>query len=122
MGKKELNQSCMKQSASLTILLIALAASVLAQQTNNPPPIAVPDEATAVEIAERALTKIYGKRRIQSEKPFSATLTNGIWHVGGTLYCKDEHGKVIIGACVGGLAMADVRQSDGKVLKNGDTL
>jgi len=48
-------------------------------------------------------------------------LSDGIWHVAGTLYCKDEHGKVITGRCVGGVAMAYIRQSDGRVLKTGHT-
>jgi hypothetical protein len=111
----------MKQLARMTILLIAVAAVALAQQAKDSSPIAVPDEATAVRIAEKALAKIYGKKRIQSEKPFSANLAHGLWHVTGTLYCKDEHGKVIIGACVGGVAMADIRQIDGRVVKTGHT-
>jgi len=111
----------MKQRACLTIFLIAIAVGVLAQQTNNPPPVAVPDEATAVKIAEKALAKVYGEKKIESERPFKAILRDGIWHVGGTLYCNDEHGNVITGRCVGGVAMADIRQRDGRVLKTGHT-
>lgn len=111
----------MKRRACLTILLMAVAAGVLAQHTNNSPPVAVPDEATAVKLAEKALAKIYGKRRIQSERPFTAKLAEGIWHVTGTLYCRDKNGNMITGACVGGVAMADLRQSDGRVLKTGHT-
>lgn len=75
-----------------------------------------------MKLAEKALAKIYGKRQIQSERLFTAKLAEGIWHVTGTLYCKDKHGNVITGACVGGVAMADIRQSDGRVLKTGHTL
>ena len=108
----------MKQRACLTILLMTIAASVFAQQTtDHRSPVVVPDETTAVKIAEKALTKIYGKGQIQSERPFTAKLTEGIWHVRGTLYCKDQRGKVIANACVGGVAMADIRQSDGRVLR-----
>jgi hypothetical protein len=107
----------MKRRACLTIFLIAIAVGVLAQQA----PVAVPDEATAVKIAEKALAKVYGEKKIESERPFKAILRDGIWHVGGTLYCKDEHGNVITGRCVGGVAMAQIRQSDGRVLKTGHT-
>ena len=88
----------------------------MAQQANNPP-VAIPDEVTAVKIAEKALAKVYGKKKIESERPFKAMLRDGIWHVGGTLYCKDQHGTVVTVACVGGVAMAEVRQKDGRVLK-----
>ena len=92
------------------------AGEYLALQTNNPPPIAVPDEATAVKIAEKILVKVYGEKHIESERPFKAVLLKGIWRVGRTLYCKDEHGNVVTNACVGGVAMAEVRQRDGRVL------
>src|SRR5437870_913236 len=45
----------------------------------------VPDEQTAIAIAVAVWTPIYGKAQIESEKPFRATLRNGIWTVGGTL-------------------------------------
>lgn len=113
----------MKQHACLTILLIAIAATaeVVAQQTNNPPPVAVPDEATAVRIAERALAKVYGQKKIEAERPFEAMLRDGIWHVGGTLYCRDEKGNVDTRPCAGGVAIAEVRQRDGRVLKTTHT-
>jgi len=111
----------MRQLARMTIMSLAITAVALAKQTNDPSRVAAPDEATAVKIAESALTRIYGKKRIHSEKPFSANLVDGIWHVTGTLHCKDEHGKVIVGACVGGVSMAEVRQRDGRVLKTSHT-
>jgi hypothetical protein len=108
----------MNRSICTTTLSTAMAiGAAVAQQANNAAPAAVLDEATAVQIAEKALARVYGKKKVASERPFTATLRNGIWYVGGTLYCKDEHGKRIVGACIGGVAMADVRQSDGRVLK-----
>jgi hypothetical protein len=106
----------MKRRACLTILFTAIAAAALAQRTDNSHPIAAPDEATAVKIAEKALAKVYGEKKIESERPFKAKLRDGIWHIWGTLYCKDQHGNVITDACVGGVAIAQVRQRDGKVL------
>ena len=96
-------------------MLVVVAASFAHQPRHIN---AVPDEVTAVKIAERVLTGIYGKKIIDSEKPFTATLTKGVWHVGGTLYCNDEHGVRIAGAgCRGGVAMAEIKQSNGRILR-----
>jgi len=111
----------MKQRACVTALFMTFVSGALAQGTTNPPPVAVPDEATAVKLAENALEKIYGKKQIQSERPFTAELVQGVWHVAGTLYCKDKYGNVVTGVCLGGVAMTDIRQSDGRVLKTGHT-
>jgi hypothetical protein len=111
----------MKQHAFLTILLIAIATTVVAQQSKNPSPVVVPDEATAVRIAERALAKVYGQKKIEAERPFKAALRDGIWHVGGTLYCRDEKGNMDTRPCAGGVAMAEIRQRDGRVLKTTHT-
>lgn len=109
----------MKHGIVVIIVIMAVADSVLAQQARKP--VAVPDEQTAVTIAEKALAKVYGKKQIESEKPFTATLRDGVWHVGGTIYRKVKQGNVFTGACVGGVAMADIRQSDGRVLKTAHT-
>ena len=82
-------------------------------------PVKIPDSATAVRVAEQALSKIYGGEKIESEKPFTASLSDGVWHVQGTLYCKDENGNVIRNACDGGVAMADIRRSNGRVVRTG---
>ncbi|HEU5399713.1 MAG TPA: NTF2 fold immunity protein [Terriglobales bacterium] len=105
-----------------TIILVLAMAVTLATGAQQPTPaVRVPDAVTAVSIAEKALGKIYGKHKINAERPFRAMLSGGVWHVAGTLYCKDEHGKIITDRCVGGVAMADIRQSDGKVLRTGHT-
>jgi hypothetical protein len=77
----------------------------------------VPDASTAVSIAERAFIKRYGIELIESERPFSATMRNGVWHVSGTLYCRDAKGNPVKGLCAGGTAEADVRPSDGLILR-----
>jgi len=78
---------------------------------------AVPDAVTAVRLAEKALSKVYGKRQIESEKPFYARVSEGVWTVGGTLYCGRKHGYFDISPCLGGVATAEIRQSDGHVLQ-----
>jgi len=105
-----------------TLCLLVVVAGSFAQQSPNPVPVAVPDEATALKIAEKALTRIYGRKVIESERPFAATLTNGIWHVVGTVNCGDQHGAAISAPCPGGAAMADIKQSTGRIMRTGHTL
>lgn len=100
--------------------MFAVAAVFAAAQTSSTTAtstVKVPDAATAVSLAEKALEKVYGKKHIQSERPFTATLSDGVWHVSGTLYCRDAKGNVTTGTCVGGTAEADIRQSDGRILR-----
>ena len=67
-----------------------------------PPHGYVPDAATAIKIAEAILIPIYGQEVIDSEKPLHATLTKGIWTVGGSL--KEGYD--------GGVAVVRLRQKD----------
>jgi NTF2 fold immunity protein len=108
------------KACAFVIILTVSATGILAHSQTSPVP-AVPDEAAAVKVAEKALAKIYGRKQIQSERPFTAKLSDGIWHITGTLYCKDRQGNVIKDACLGGVALADIRQNDGRVLKTGHT-
>ena len=67
----------------------------------------VPDGVTAKRIAEAVWLPIYGKDAIESERPFNATLSDGIWTVTG--YLPPD--------CCGGAAEIDIRKSDGKILR-----
>jgi hypothetical protein len=67
----------------------------------------VPDSKTAVSIAVAVWTPIYGERQIAGQKPYSAVLSDGKWTVRGSLP-KDS---------VGGVAIAVISQTDGKVLR-----
>jgi hypothetical protein len=67
----------------------------------------IPDEKTAIEIAEAIWFPIYGKN-IYNSKPFRATIIqDSVWYIRGTL----EDGYV------GGVPYALIRKSDCKVLK-----
>src|SRR5215471_8494620 len=71
----------------------------------------VPDEETACRIAEAVWIPIYGKGDIQREKPFVATLSNGIWHVSGSMpggQRKRMHG---------GVAIIEISKDDGRILR-----
>ena len=65
----------------------------------------VPDAITAMKIAEAVWLPIYGQE-IYTQMPFKAKLIEGkIWQVEGTL--KDA---------LGGVPVAQIRKSDGKII------
>lgn len=67
----------------------------------------VPNEETAIKIAEAVWLPIYGKE-IYKEKPFHATLKNDtIWVVEGTLKKEAD----------GGTVYAEIHKGNGKILK-----
>ena len=68
----------------------------------------VPDEKTAIAIAVAVWSPIYGEENIKSEQPYKAVLTNGIWHVEGSLPAKYT---------LGGVAEADISKMDAKILR-----
>jgi hypothetical protein len=109
--------TCVKTTEAVTVLAI-VAQATLGQSTQAASaPVKVPDAATAVKVAEKALASVYGKKKIEAEEPFEASLSGGIWHVAGTHYCGKD--RSLKGVCLGGVAMADIRQRDGRVLKTG---
>ncbi len=67
----------------------------------------VPDEQTAISIAVAVWTPIYGKEQIEGEKPYRATLKNGVWTVTGSLPAGYD----------GGTAEADISQDSGCILR-----
>ena len=91
------------------MLLIAMGASAQGHHKTNI--VRVPDAETALKIALPKLTYVYGKKLIEREQPFTATLKDGVWSVSGTLWCGNE-----THTCLGGVAQIKLRQRDGKVL------
>lgn len=77
------------------------------QSTYKPKNGYVPDEQTAISIAVAVWIPIYGKEHIESEKPYKATLKEGIWTVTGTLPEGFD----------GGTAEAEISQESGCVLR-----
>jgi hypothetical protein len=45
----------------------------------------VPDEKTAILIAEAVLVPIYGEKEVKEQAPWSVNLKNGIWVLKGRL-------------------------------------
>jgi hypothetical protein len=72
-----------------------------------PPEGYVPNAQTAVAIAEAVLVPVYGKEKIEQEKPLHAVLSHGVWTVTGTLA---EGWR-------GGVAEVKISQRNGRILQ-----
>ncbi len=68
----------------------------------------IPNEETAIKIAVAVWIPIYGKEKIEKEKPYKAVLKDGIWYVEGSL----EEGFV-----KGGVAEAEISKDDGHIIR-----
>ena len=95
-----------------------LIATLAIGQGERPKRAPVPDSATAVKIAQAALVPVYGKKKIDSEEPFTAQLKNDVWTVSGTLHCTDGTGGTTT-RCVGGVAVVQISKVDGRILSMG---
>jgi len=104
----------MKTHRAISCIVILLAAANA--QSHAPKDGFVPNSTTAVIIAEAVLVPVYGKKKVESERPFKATLEDSIWTVDGTLHCSDGKGGVTTD-CVGGTAEVKLSKVDGRILK-----
>lgn len=64
------------------------------------------DKTEAIKIAVKKWERIFGKEKIDGEKPYQAILKDGIWYVSGYL----PHGSK------GGVAEAEIRKKDGLII------
>jgi hypothetical protein len=69
---------------------------IVREKTYIPPKGYVPDSDTAVLIANAVLNPIYGKAKIDAEKPWHTGLKDGVWTVVGTFNGKGEGGEAMI--------------------------
>lgn len=98
--------------AVIAFCVLTSCASVEKPHSYSPPNGVVPDEKTAILIAEAVWTPIYGDELLD-ERPFVARLINGnTWYVNGTLP-KRTDGL----SNVGGTAVIEISKSDGKILR-----
>jgi hypothetical protein len=100
----------MKKTRILASILFAASALTVLSKTANPQLPqngAVPDEQTAVKVAEAVLEPIYGDELMTTQRPLHARLEKGVWIVYGTV--KPSHR--------GGAVMVTIRKNDGKILK-----
>ena len=96
----------------LTLVLFAIASLLVgckpdvSQQKWDPGQGYVPDNATAVQIAQIIFVRVYGEKVLE-KKPFAATLKNGtIWIVEGSLDKGID----------GGVPHIEIQKSDGKII------
>ena len=96
-----------KTISSVLVGLIAVA-GIGAQMHNYVPKNGyVPDEKTAVAVAQAVLTPIYGEAKLAQERPFHASLDDkDVWTVEGSIPAGQ----------VGGVAIIRLSRKDGHIL------
>lgn len=87
-------------------MVTVMSADSAEMSTYIPPNGFVPNEATAIQIAEAVWIPIYGEQQIKGERPYQASLQNGIWVVVGSL----PKGML------GGVARAEISKQDGRIV------
>ncbi|MFC3146799.1 YbbC/YhhH family protein [Piscinibacterium candidicorallinum] len=100
-----------KRTLNIAIALLLFIPAAYSQSPHNFKPARgyVPDAGTAIKIAVAVWEPIYGQEQISRQKPFKAVLVNGTWIVEGTLPKNS----------LGGVAVAEIAQDDGKILRVG---
>ena len=100
----------------LSIAVVLLTASAQSKGQDIPRPAAgyVPDEATAIRVAEAVLIPIYGQRKIEGERPLTATLKGDVWTIKGSLP-KAGPGEIVMG----GVATVRLSKRTGCILSVG---
>jgi len=99
-------------------LLLALSLSLVQPAFGNDAPASshsyipqqgfVPDEATAIRIAEAVLFPVYGVDQIKREEPFTVTLEGDIWTIEGKPLPRDV---------VGGVVFLQISKTDARVMR-----
>ena len=69
----------------------------------------ISDEATAIRVAEAIVASRYNLKTMEGERPYKANLSQGVWHVWGTVP-KDAFGETIF---------VDINQKDGCIMRVG---
>ena len=109
------------QKNNMRFIAIALMLMIAGCATPPIPPDnrvgIVPNEQTAVRIAEAVLIPIYGSQHMKAERPYKATLENGVWEVRGTLQPLSAKILPSIFTMKGGTAVVRIRQSDGQIIE-----
>jgi hypothetical protein len=72
----------------------------------------VPNATVALAIADAVLTPVYGKKTVDSERPFKAALNGNVWTVTGSVPCDGPPGAV----CPGGAAEVRIYKRTGQIL------
>ena len=117
---KDLFRNIVKKKDVVVFIFLFLAIIVVTGSSFPKPPIDnrkdqlgyipkdgfVPNDTTAIKIAEAVWLPIYGEI-IFSKKPFKAVLNKGVWVVEGSLPLN----------YLGGVPYIEIQKKDGKILK-----
>jgi hypothetical protein len=98
------------RTALVLALVVAVGCAAATRRGAQPEAGFVPDQDTAVRIAEAVWIPIYGEKNILDQRPHRAILDGDVWKVTGTLHCASGS------LCVGGSAYAEISRNDGRVL------
>ncbi len=82
------------------------------QQSATPRDGYVPNESTAIRVAEAIFVPIYGQRHVEAERPFHARLAGDHWIVNGTLRRPRNHRLVVMG----GTMTAEINKVTGRIV------
>jgi hypothetical protein len=97
---------------SSVLAFVTLAASQVGSKRDY-----VPSSETALAIAEAVFIPVYGKKVIESERPFKATLKDDVWTITGSLYCPEGRPQSErLPSCVGGVAVVKISKIDAHVI------
>jgi hypothetical protein len=108
----------MKKSI-LVFAFVAVAVFIVLGQTSpyggtKPKDGYVPDADTAIKIAVAVWEPIFGKEKVEKEKPYHAHLiyldTVPVWRVSGSIHAPTN------AIVMGGVLMADIVKEDGRIL------
>jgi NTF2 fold immunity protein len=92
------------------LLILAVACSGGGQEPEHsyvPDEGFIPSKEVAIKVAVAVWGPIYGAEKIAKEKPYRATLTDGVWTVEGSLPKGSK----------GGVALARIAKKDGRILR-----
>ena len=83
---------CRRAMAIVLIVIVTCIGAIGANREPLPDSGIVPDEATAVKMAEIVFEPIYGAEEVAKYRPYHAELKDGLWTVYGTLK-RDSRGE-----------------------------
>src|SRR5262245_52516346 len=89
--------------ASITVMS-CVTGCVSREHNYSPKAGYVPDEVTAVRIAEAVWIPIYGEAELAAQRPFRAELRGHVWYVSGTMPSPPDKEWIT----VGGVAEASI--------------
>jgi hypothetical protein len=91
----------------VTFAVLSTAGSSQTRSSYIPKNGFVPDEKTAIGVAQAVLILVYGEKQIKIEEPFGASLKGDTWPV---------HGSMPKGYTLGGVAEVEISKANGCIL------